>query len=202
MDSIKLSPAVLDLTTKKVKKRICKMYKQGKSMRLLALEFETTHKRISRILKGKDIPTQFKEKSYDASYKIQRIYIYMAGRLRFDVDYAWFMRFSNPKKVQLLNACISQRGNRWIVDTKWYKSYITKFYNDEQFNRLYNTWVSSNYESYKKPSIDHITPKSKGGTENLDNLQFLSWFENRSKNDMTQDEWNNIKLNIKDYIVI
>lgn len=54
---------------------------------------------------------------------------------------------------------------------------------------------------YKKPSLDHITPKAKGGTSSLDNLQFLSWFENRCKNDMTQNEWDNLKLNMKDYLI-
>lgn len=28
----------------------------------------------------------------------------------------------------------------------------------------------------------------------------LTWFENRCKNDMSQEEWNNIKSNIKDYL--
>ena len=50
-------------------------------------------------------------------------------------------------------------------------------------------------------SIDHIIPKAKGGTNLLSNLQFLSWFENRCKNDMTQDEWNTLKLNIKEYVI-
>ena len=35
----------------------------------------------------------------------------------------------------------------------------------------------------------------------LENLQFLSWFENRCKNDMTQLEWDEIKKNINKYFV-
>ena len=35
----------------------------------------------------------------------------------------------------------------------------------------------------------------------LDNLQFLTWFENRAKNDMSMDEWIDIKNNIKDYLI-
>ena len=38
-------------------------------------------------------------------------------------------------------------------------------------------------------------------SETLDNNQFLSWFENRCKNDMTQDEWNILKSNIKEYLI-
>ena len=34
---------------------------------------------------------------------------------------------------------------------------------------------------------------------NADNLQVLTWFENRCKNDMTQAEWSAIKLNINRY---
>ena len=74
-------------------------------------------------------------------------------------------------------------------------------YNDDQFNRIYESWINSGKEKYKKPSIDHIVPKSKGGTNDIENLQFLSWFENRCKNDMTQTEWDNLKLNIKEYFI-
>lgn len=41
----------------------------------------------------------------------------------------------------------------------------------------------------------------KGGTNALDNLQFLSWFENRCKNDMSQEEWDNLKSNIEEYFI-
>ena len=78
---------------------------------------------------------------------------------------------------------------------------MIKFYDDIQFNRIYKIWVDSNFEPYKRPSLDHIVPKAKGGTNDLENLQFLSWFENRCKNDMTQLEWNEIKKNINKYFV-
>jgi len=34
-----------------------------------------------------------------------------------------------------------------------------------------------------------------------DCLQFLTWFENRAKCDMSQEDWNKVKLNIKDYLI-
>ena len=35
----------------------------------------------------------------------------------------------------------------------------------------------------------------------LDNLQFLTWFENRCKNNMSQSEWDDIKTNIGLYLI-
>ena len=186
------------------KELICKMYKDGKSMRQIALEFDTNHKLISRILKGKNVQTR-KPKNLRGVKKFEcdteRLYNNMAIHLRFDVSYEWLMQFKDFKKLQLLNMCISERSGRWNVDTEWYKNYLLKFYNDIQFNSIYEIWVNSNFEPYKKPSLDHIVPKAKGGTNDLENLQFLSWFENRCKNDMTQDEWNILKSNIEEYLI-
>ena len=112
----------------------------------------------------------------------------MATHLRFDIDYKWLMQFDDINKLKMLNEAITDRNGRWDVDTEWYKTYILKFYNDKQFNVIYEKWIESNYDRYKKPSIDHIKPKSKGGTNDVDNLQFLSWFEDRCKNNMSQEE--------------
>ena len=183
---------------------IIKMYKSGKSMRQIALEFDTNHKLISRILKGKNIQTR-KPKNLIGVKKFEcdneRLYNNMATHLRFNVSYEWLMQFKDFKKLQLLNKCITDRSGRWDVDTKWYKDYLIKFYDDIQFNRIYEIWVDSKFEPYKRPSLDHIVPKAKGGTNDLENLQFLSWFENRCKNDMTQLEWDEIKKNINKYFV-
>ena len=183
---------------------ICKMYEEGKSMRQIALYFDTNHKRISRILKGKNIKTRKPlnmrgKKKFDCD--VERTYNNMASHLRFDISHAWLMQFKDLDKLRLLNYVITRRGDRWDVSTDWYKKYVEKFYSNLQFNDIYSKWVSSSWEPYKKPSIDHIIPKSKGGTNDLDNLQFLSWFENRSKNNMTQEEWTHLKLNIAEYFV-
>ena len=103
--------------------------------------------------------------------------------------------------MTLLNDVITNRSGRWDVSTEWYKSYIERFYNDRQFNLIYEAWLDSGKQTYKKPSLDHILPRSKGGTNCIDNLQFLSWFENRCKNDMTQEQWNALKANIREYFV-
>ena len=106
----------------------------------------------------------------------------------------------NVEKLKFLNSCVTDRSGRFDVSDDWYKSYIIRFYSDKQFNRLYEKWLETE-DKYLRPTIDHIEPRSKGGGNELSNLQFLSWFENKAKNDMSQEEWDNIKANIKDYLI-
>lgn len=75
------------------------------------------------------------------------------------------------------------------------KEFLDKFYFDEQFNRLYDRWQESGENKWYYPSIDHISSKFNGENWNLDNLQFLTWFENRAKAEMNQDEWEKFKVN-------
>lgn len=131
----------------------------------------------------------------------EMIYKNMASHLRFDVTWQWLSQFDDTEKLKLLNECITNRSGRFDVSTEWYKQYIEKFWSCDQFNLIYNRWVNSGKDRLKKPSLDHIQPKSKNGCEMLDNLQFLSWFENRCKNDMTQEDWDNLKCNIQEYFV-
>ena len=158
--------------------------------------FTQSHKdNISKATKGRVSWIKGKKANAEMLYKN------MASHIRFDVDWVWLSQFDDFEKLKLLNNCITNRSSRFDVTTEWYKTYIEKFYNEEQFNYVYNAWIDGGKVKYKKPSLDHITPKSKGGTNSLDNLQFLSWFENRCKNDMTQTEWDNLKLTIEEYFV-
>ena len=85
----------------------------------------------------------------------------MATHLRFDVSVEWLMKFKDFDKLKLLNDVITNRSGRWDVSSVWYKSYIERFYDDEQFNRIYERWIDSGKEKYKKPSVDHIIPKQR-----------------------------------------
>jgi len=184
------------------KELICEMYQNGKSMRSIALIFGTNHKRISRILKGKKIQTR-KSLNLRGKKKFQcdsdRLYNNMATHIRFDVSMEWLMCYKDFEKLKILNDVITNRSGRWDVSTEWYKAYIEKFYDNPNFNNIYKRWIKSGYEKYMKPSIDHINPKANNGTNDLSNLQFLTWFENRCKNDMSQKEWEDVKINIKEY---
>lgn len=183
---------------------IVELYLKGESMRSIAEKLETNHKLISRVLNKNGVPTR-KPKNLRGVRKfncdMERNYNNMATHLRFDVSTDWLMQFDDFGKLKLLNDVITNRSGRWEVSTEWYKSYIERFYNDKQFNLIYLAWIDSGQIKYKKPSIDHIVPKAKGGANSLGNLQFLTWFENRCKNDMTQAEWDNLKLNMKDYLI-
>jgi len=185
-------------------KEVVNLYLSGESMREIAKKLGTNHKLISRVLKRNDVTTRKSKnlrgvKKFDCN--IERNYNNMATHLRFDVSTEWLMQFDDFNKLKLLNDVITNRSGRWDVSTEWYKSYVERFYNDKRFNCIYMAWVSSSNAKYKKPSIDHIIPKAKGGTNSLDNLQFLTWFENRCKNDMAQSEWDNLKQNIQEYFI-
>ena len=183
---------------------IVELYLKGESMRAIAIKLSTNHKLVSRVLSKHNISTRQPKnlrgfKKFDCA--IERRYNNMATHLRFEVTTEWLMQFSDFSKLKLLNEVITNRSGRWDVSTEWYKDYIENFYNDNQFNMIYNTWIASGKVKYKKPSVDHVIPKSRGGSNSLDNLQFLSWFENRCKNDMSQNEWDNLKLNMEDYLI-
>lgn len=130
--------------------------------------------------KGRKFPNRVVTK--DQRYKN------MADHIRFNVDADFLKQFDDIEKLSFLNRCISNRDGRWgDLSDEWYKQYLLKFYNDDNFNKFYLKYKETG-DKYFNPSIDHIIPKSKGGNNNLDNLRFLSWFENRCKDNMTLEK--------------
>ena len=192
------------------------------SLREVAVKCGIDHHQVKRILlKNGIVPVKAKRKPFTSEHKKkisnsckgreswvrgkkatkEMLYKNMAAHLRFDIDFSWLMQFEDIEKLKTLNDCITDRSGRFNVNTDWYKSYIVKFYNCDRFNALYDSWIFSGKDKLKKPSIDHIMPKSKGGDNNIDNLQFLTWFENRCKNNMSQIEWDILKSKIHEYLL-
>jgi len=123
----------------------------------------------------------------------------MKGHLKYDVSFEWLNSFEDIEKLKYLNRAISRERDYKGFTKEIYMKYIEKFYYDEKFNLLYNKWKETS-DKWIKPSLDHIISKSKGGSLNLiDNLQFISWLENRAKADIEQNEWNKIKEKIYEY---
>ena len=119
--------------------------------------------------------------------------------------FKWFANFKDIEKIKYLNALIKTKGGKRRKEFKFtpkeYKAYIERFYYEKQFNDIYNKWKESDGERLLKPSLDHITPTSKGGADDLSNLQMLPLFENYSKGAMTQEEWDKMKSHIRDYLI-
>ena len=149
---------------------------------------------ISKACKGRKTWSKGKRMPKESLYKN------MASHIRFNVSAEWLSQFDDVEKLKFLNSCITDRSGRYAVNDAWYKEYILKFYYDLQFNSIYEKWLGSG-DKYMRPTIDHINPKANGGNNDIDNLQFLTWFENRAKNDMTLNEWNKLKLNMKAYLI-
>ena len=179
------------------------------------------HHRVKRILEAEGIPVvKGKQKDFTKEHREniskacngrktwskgkrmskESLYKNMASHLRFNVSAEWLSQFDDVEKLKFLNSCITHRSGRYAVDDDWYKEYILKFYCDPQFNSIYEKWFGSG-DKYMRPTIDHINPKANGGNNDIDNLQFLTWFENRAKNDMPLEAWNKLKLNIKAYLI-
>lgn len=190
------------------------------SLRDVAEICGTDHHRVKRVLEKNDIPiVKAKRKPFSDEHRRklseafkgreswskgkkmpkESLYKNMATHLRFDVEWEWLAKYQDIEKLKFLNRSLTNRDNRWDIGTEDYKHFIEKFYYCTQFNKVYEKWLNTG-DKYLKPSIDHIIPKAKGGDNCIENLQFLTWFENRCKNDMSQEEWDLLKGNITDYL--
>lgn len=123
----------------------------------------------------------------------------MNAHLKYDVSLEWLDSFEDIEKLKYLNRSIARERDYRGFNTEIYKQFIEKFYGDKKFNQLFSEWIKTK-DKWIKPSLDHIQAKARGGTLLLDNLQFISWLENRAKIDISQVEWDKIKKKIKYYL--
>lgn len=105
--------------------------------------------------------------------------------------------------IKLFNKALRSLNQRcdFTVTEDYYREFIHTFVEDRQFNLIYYNWVQSNYEEFKKPSLDHIIPLVNGGTNEISNLQWLTLAENQMKGYFSPQDWNFIKSRISDYLV-
>jgi len=156
-------------------------------------EFTQEHKNnISRACKGREAWSKGKKMTRD--FKLKN----MKSHLKYDVSLEWLNSFEDIEKLKYLNRSLSRKRDCNGFTTEIYKQFIEKFYNDKKFNTLLEKWRVSR-DKWIKPSLDHIKAKCNGGALLLDNLQFVSWLENRTKVDINQSEWELIKAKINEY---
>lgn len=134
---------------------------------------------------------------------LKRIRHFLASSQLLDSsDEDWLFKFHNIDwdKFSFIHQAIMRTSGNKVTDWKSkqeYKDFLEYWWNDKQFNAVYNFWKQqeklSTFYDFAKPSLDHKIPKSKGGTNSLDNLQFLTVFENLAKRDLTQEEWQKFK---------
>jgi len=196
--------------------KIVKMYNEGGyTLRHLADIFNTNHHMIKRILVRNNIEitrrNTLKEFSEEHKQKIsesskgrkgywqgktmseETTRKNMIAHMKFDIKLKDIIKYKDFDKLKFLTRGISRNVQHFNADD--YLNYIERFYSDEQFNKIYRLWLIKDKNKWYMPSLDHKQSKSNGGNWGLDNLQFLTWFENRAKAEMNQEEWKQFKIN-------
>ena len=173
-------------------------------MREIASKYFTNHRRVQRVLIRNNIPIRPRTRKPPSrkhpSARVAR-YANMMHHLWFDVELEWILQFDDFEKLSFVNKQISNRDGRFTESQEWYMAYIQKFYNDPTFNFLYINYKEAGCDKYLKPSLDHIVPRSKGGTNDLDNLRFVTYLENMCRRDIPMEKWDEIKANLEKYFV-
>lgn len=123
----------------------------------------------------------------------------MLAHSRFKVGYVWASGFK-LERLMMINRMLTPRSGRWAISLDQYKELVLKFHDDPRFVAIHKAWLATK-DKWFLPTFDHIHPKAKKGPEHIDNLQVLTWFENRCKNDIAQEDWSKMKTRITDYFL-
>lgn len=176
-----------EISSKKISKlltlnHIPKKRKNNNSNRILS---STTKNKISKSLKSRTTPRKGSKMS------LSKRFVNIRAQLKLDrsIDLSKYEDIDKLLEItkHLIRIPKCKKNQDFII------SFISKFYKDQKFNEIYDFWKNNGNNKWAKPSLDHIVPSSKGGDWNLENLQFMTWFENRCKCDMNMEEWNNFK---------
>lgn len=195
--------------------KIQELYKDGNGLRAISRVAGIDHHRVGRILKSNGIelretytlpPFTEEHKRNIGAASVGRIpknkgipatdeeiIKYISARIEGDVDLS---KFKDPRRLKILTKLTSKRKPLKETDAIRQEFYDT-FYFDTAFNAIYDLWIDSGKCMWRRPTLDHKTPLSKGGGWKMENLQFLTWFENRAKADMDYDEWEQFKKTTK-----
>ena len=195
---------------------IVKMYVEDQlTLREIADKLNTNHKLIGRLLKkeGVKITKRNKLRVFSDEHR-RKISESNKGRVgtwkgkkmpestnrknmvtklgRLTVSIETLARYKDFNKLKFLTRGVSRHRKEFEGDEKFI-AYLDKFYFCKEFNKQYDRWIESGKNKWYMPTIDHINPKASGGCCDLDNLRFITWFENRAKAEMPLDEWEEFK---------
>lgn len=198
----------------KVKDEVIDLYVNYKfTFRMIADKIDSNHHMVRRILLANKIPLcstdryrkpcseETKKKIGDTNRGrvckprenettecVKRIH--MKNKLKIDIDLDLYPDYY---KLNFLSLMATKRKSYYGITDENLADFLDKFYYDEEFNLLYEEWIKHNKETWWKPSLDHRQPISRGGSTGLDNLRFLTWFENKTKSTLNEEEWINLK---------
>lgn len=191
-------------------REICRLYtEEGYTLRRIAALFNSNHHMIRRILarNGVEITQAGRKRAPFSDEHRRKMSLSMKGRpgwaqgktlsesfrranmkgkLYSNIN---FDKYPDYERLLFLTHFLSKRKAHIGYDDSVREPFLDKFYFDAQFNAIYDAWISSGKNKWYRPTLDHKTSQANGGMWDLSNLQFLTWFENRAKAEMNDDEW-------------
>jgi len=179
------------------------------TLRRIARLFDTNHHIVERVLnrnsvfkddKGRKQGPRKKPKPRTTPRKKSRWKIVhteannrknMKRKLKTDLDLSVYEDFG---KLRFLTRVLSRQRKHMGFEDATRKAFLDKFYFCPKFNWVYDRWLKGQKNKWLMPTLDHKIPRSRKGDWSLENLQFLTWFENRAKADMTAEEWAEFRI--------
>ena len=178
--------------------KIVELYKKGKSPFEISKLFTFSKKVVIRILRDNGIDSRQTAKFKITTENRDKLITYFINdsnaHSKYKITKEYLDKFDDLYKYSALRSLLLKHCPKEIATQEFLEQFIDKFYFDTQFTEIYENYNNKYFgKSWAKPSLDHIIPLSRGGRWTLDNLQILTWAENRAKYKYTQEEWNYIK---------